>query len=158
MKTLVISAIHGRKELTQIWMDHCKRIGLDVCLAYTNEEDKPEGQYWSVKTPNEPLAEKWQKAVDLARLIKADRYLILGSDDFISERIWDSYQDFDFFGFKDMYFWWLRNNMSYYFKYHEQRNVLHPNRAESVGAGQMYSHRLLEEIDFKIFDQSDLEE
>ena len=157
MKTIVITAIHGRKELTDVWLAHCKRIGLEVCAAYSDDEDKPDG-VWSIQVENEPLAKKWQKAVDLARLVKADRYLILGSDDFISEKIFQYYDDFDFIGFSDMYFWNLSNNFSYYFSYDIHRNKIWKHRSETLGAGQMYSHSLLEKIDFKLFDQSDLPE
>lgn len=157
MKTLVVSAIHGRKEMTQAWMDHLNLLGLESVIAYTDEEDLPKGYTWSVQAPNEPLSGKWQKAMYHAKNIGADRYLILGSDDFPSPKLLDSYnKNLDFQGYSDMFFWWLKDNNLYYFAYPEDRQRRWPKRSQSLGAGQMYSRKFLEAIDYGIFDQRKL--
>lgn len=84
---VAISAVHGREELTQLWADHTSTLGFDVVMVATTAGQKePYGaNFISIAIENDPLAGKFNTAMEHALAIGADRIMILPSDDFASQ-------------------------------------------------------------------------
>lgn len=89
MKLGLITALHGRHKLTELFAAHTAQFGLPVFAAIT------EGDTANVLTaqrfgfayremPNEPVGDKFQSALDMAMEAGCDAVMILGSDDFVS--------------------------------------------------------------------------
>lgn len=87
---VAVSAAHGRPVLTALWRKHTESLGIKAVVSYT--EDDPQRPYWvcqtngfvSIRMPNEPLAGKFNAALDHAMAMGATRIMILPSDDFVS--------------------------------------------------------------------------
>lgn len=89
MKLGIITALHGRHELTKLWSEHTAALAIPVFAAIT------EGDAVNVATaerygfafremPNDPVGDKFQIALDMAMDAGCDAIMVLGSDDFIS--------------------------------------------------------------------------
>lgn len=98
--------------------------------------------------PNMPLGEKFQRGVDIARVMKANPLIINGSDDILGldfiELACASVSDgVDFIG---LYHWHiLHQKVLYHFKY---------NARLPLGGGRVFSKRALDALKWKLFDTS----
>lgn len=98
--------------------------------------------------PNSPLGEKFQRGVNIAKVLKADPLIINGSDDILGldfiERACAAVSDgVDFIG---LYHWHiLHNKVLYHFKY---------NARLPLGGGRVFSKRALDSMKWKLFDTS----
>jgi len=87
MKLGLVTAFHGRENLTRMWCEHTKQFGLPIYGGIT------EGQYLKGREkiatlrwmPNNPVGAKFNAALALAMADGCDAVMILPSDDFISQ-------------------------------------------------------------------------
>ena len=99
-----------------------------------------------VGTLNKPLGLKWQFGVNEARLLKANPLIICGSDDQLGDRFVESacklINNYDFIGLK-----------RFYVIYKRKRYTIEYKPAMPIGGGRIYSKKLLDKIDWKLFNQ-----
>lgn len=98
---------------------------------------------------NRPLGGKWQQGINVAKSIKADPVIILGSDDtinpeFITNAIKLLNQGYHFIGLRRYQV--LHNKTLYQFDY----KPIMP-----LGGGRVYSAELLNSIKWQLFEQKD---
>lgn len=106
-----------------------------------------------VEMPNQPLAEKFNMTLTMAKIYQVDYVLCLGSDDIIHPDLFDVYlkamqRGVDYIGFLDMYFWdTVSNKSAYWGGYRESYR-----EGCTAGAGRCLSARVLNEWDWKIWE------
>lgn len=89
MKLGIITAFHGRHDLTAMWAEHTAQFGLPVFVSIT-VDDVPniltaeKHGFRFATMPNNPVGAKFQAALDMALAGGCDRVMVLPSDDFIS--------------------------------------------------------------------------
>ena len=88
---VAISASHGRHALTRLWARHTETLGLDaIVVAYTEGDVEMRRticptSFTLVPMPNDPLAGKFNAAMERALELGATRIMILPDDDFVSQ-------------------------------------------------------------------------
>lgn len=108
-----------------------------------------------VEAPNEPLNQKWNKGLDVARHLEPDAVLIIGSDDLVSDSLMLRYSELlsgghDFFGLRDLYFFDpSRLKLGYWPGYGTMRQPL--RAGEPVGAARCHSRRAMEAVHWKLW-------
>ena len=90
MKLGLISAMHGRSELTAMWAEHTSQFGIPVYAAITDGDYDNLETAWKYKfewkvMPNNPVGDKFQAALTMAMQDGCDVVMRLPSDDFISK-------------------------------------------------------------------------
>lgn len=106
-----------------------------------------------IEIPNEPLAQKVNAPVLLAKKIGATNIICLGSDDLISIELFNIYieyikQGYDYIGVTDFYFYDLNSKKSSYWGgYRENWRSGH-----TAGAGRVLSSKLLDKWGWKPWD------
>lgn len=140
---LKIIAIHSEKNIYPI-------TGVDVEFHYHK---------------NTPISDKWQFALNKAKETNVDAVITLGSDDFLQSDIFILYekllkQNVLMCGFTDFYFSKIDSldQLHYWEGYGYSFDLKNqPHRiCETVGAGRMYSRLLLEKLQFKLWEDLDL--
>lgn len=88
MKLSIITAFHGRKNLTRMWCEHTQQFGLPIYAAITEGDHSSVISHklgiWMWKMPNNPVGNKFNAALALAMADDCDAVMVLPSDDFIS--------------------------------------------------------------------------
>ena len=90
MKLGLVTAFHGRVNLTRIWCEHTQQFGLPIYAAITVGDEAiseiaRDGCHLFVSMPNNPVGAKFNAALALAMEDGCDAVMILPSDDFISQ-------------------------------------------------------------------------
>lgn len=98
-----------------------------------------------VKAENKPLGLKWQKGVDYARQIKSNPVIILGSDDelgkdFVVNACNKIREGYHFIGLRRFK---VKSNKKLY--------TIDYKPAMPIGGGRIYSAKLLDDINWKLF-------
>jgi hypothetical protein len=125
---------------------------IDVVMIYSDDAD---GQFLNefpnviakAQVPNRPLSFKWNQAVKALHQIDFDAVILLGSDDYIDEKLLRFVQqnmDCDMIGFTDIYF--QANRQLYYWEGYEGAR-----KGEPSGAGRVYSKQFLESIGYNLY-------
>lgn len=87
---VAISAMHNRHALSRAWAEHTASLGFDMVIVAYSEGDTENAatcdnfNFHSGELPNNPLAGKFNAALNSAWLRGAERVMILPSDDFVS--------------------------------------------------------------------------
>lgn len=108
-------------------------------------------------TENKPLGKKWNDAMQEAGHIGHDdrttHYLIMGSDDLISQRTWEYLQTVkdDFIALQDFYFYGVKEKTFIHFKGYLPKQS---RAGHGLGAGKLISHKALLTIGFRGFIDS----
>ena len=120
----------------------------------TEEQIAADAGVHYAQAPNDPLGRKWQAGVDQARMMEPDALLILGSDTWLSNRwvetISKYLDEFDLVGKNQ---WHVCHPMPgleieiIQRGYYKGGSVNHP-----VGGGRMVSRRILDKVDWQIYD------
>lgn len=147
----VIIATHQRLSITKKNIECLLKCDVGVILVVSDQEEfavfKNLFPHISIiHYPNNPLGNKWQVGVDVARRLKADPLIINGSDDILCPEFFTkSYklleQGKHFIGLKSWYVYDLKK--IHHFNY----TALLP-----LGGGRVYSKTILEKIDYRLFD------
>ncbi|GAX60134.1 glycosyltransferases [Candidatus Scalindua japonica] len=103
---------------------------------------------------NNPLGKKWNYGLNACKKMKPDYVMILGSDDLISNNLLEAYlpycqKGYDFLGVMDAYFFDTVSNQCIYWSGYTNHRV-----EESIGAGRLLSHKLLDKSNWKIWDDN----
>ena len=152
MKIITVTAMHGRHKTVA---ECIKRMPfIDKVYIYSTDEDgeflKKQDVYAIAQYKNNPLSFKFNMAFRTLEQIDFDAGILLGSDDYIDtafiQYVEQTIADFDLIGFKDIYF---QNEQGlFYWKGYDNNR-----RGEPVGAGKVYSRKLLECLNWNVFDQ-----
>ena len=142
--------MHGRHKTVRNCLNRMPFI--DVVMIYSDDAD---GEFLNefpnviatAKVQNRPLSFKWNQAVKALHQIDFDAVILLGSDDYIDEKLLEFVQqnmDCDMIGFTDLYF--QANRQLYYWQGYEGAR-----RGEPSGAGRVYSKKFLESIGYNLY-------
>lgn len=88
---VAISACHGRHALTRLWGAHTLSLGLDgIVVAYTKGQTETrhalcQTAFTLIPMANDPLAGKFNAAMEVAIGLGATRIMLIPSDDFVSQ-------------------------------------------------------------------------
>lgn len=152
-KIIVVSAMHGRHATVKYCLNKLEALGLDVYMAYSNAQD---GlfltQFDNVKkithVSNQPLANKWNVALQAVKYVDFDAVILLGSDDYIDANFLDfikaKIQYYEMIAFTDMYF--KKGKAKYYWS-----GYTNHRQGEPAGAGKTYTKEFLKRINFDLF-------
>lgn len=142
--------MHGRHKTVRNCLNRMPFI--DVVMIYSDDAD---GEFLNefqnviatAQVRNRPLSFKWNQAVKALHQIDFDAVILLGSDDYIDEKLLDFVKqnmDCDMIGFTDLYF--QANRQLYYWEGYEGSR-----RGEPSGAGRVYSKQFLESIAYNLY-------
>ena len=108
-----------------------------------------------VEMPNKPVGAKWNEAHQHAFHVFGkdfgDYYLTTGSDDVMSQGMWDFYCDFkgERLVLTDLFFYELPTRKAIYWKGYKQGAKYH---GYPIGASQLHSQQTMIKLDWKPFD------
>lgn len=157
MKPTIVIATHQRVSITHklidsLWPQH-PELNIVLVVSLIGEfnyfkqfnHDRLHVVMWS----NRPLGGKWQQGINVAKSIKADPVIILGSDDtinpeFVTNAINLLNQGYHFIGLRRYQV--LHDKTLYQFDY----KPIMP-----LGGGRVYSAELLNAIKWQLFEQKD---
>ena len=156
MKIVVLTAIWQRHELFKIFMDGFERAKQNTdheLILVTVGSENIEFSDNHVESANQPLSDKWQNGMNKVKSLNPDYVLMLGSDDVICSNLLDVYtpemeKGIDLIGLIDCYFLDARINTLYHWI-----GYTNHRRNESIGMARMISKRLLNRIDWNIWDK-----
>ncbi len=155
MNPVVVIATHNRLNITSanILKLQEQTIVPKIVLVVS---DRKEMEYYKaqfqsitiVQFPNEPLGNKWQTGVSVAKTLGANPLIVLGSDDilglrFVEEACKKIESGIHFIGLKT--YWVHEKGKAYLINY----QPLQP-----IGGGRVYSEEMLKRIKYKVFDTS----
>jgi hypothetical protein len=124
---------------------------VQLVVSYTKTADKDTfnglnlANLHLVYSPNDPLGNKWQAAVNAAKTLSPDCVVILGSDDEINDDyIKNAYKllaaGYDFIGLR-------RYNVIY----KRRKYILDYKPVMPLGGGRVYSRKMLDTINWQLF-------
>jgi glycosyltransferase involved in cell wall biosynthesis len=165
LKIVTAIPVHGRHRLLIKTLSRLKRQTLPlhevVVIGSTNEDRKLAESVGCgyIYHENQPLGKKWQHGIDHLMTFNPDAVLILGSSDWISD-YWCEHmademgQGFDMVGKKEIFFLDVGKGddkrLMYWKGYFPKKD---PHRFnEPIGAGRLISRRILDELNWQIFD------
>ena len=137
----ILTAFWKRPEITEIFIQGCKRLGYPVTASVSEENYIPICQLHGIDyvlTANTPLGAKWNAGLKQALKSEWDYLLILGSDDLISNCLIDrymSYDGWDMIGVKDFYMYDIDTQRVKYFEGY--------NKDMSIGAGRLIKRKVI---------------
>ena len=105
-----------------------------------------------VLAPNIKLGRKANRSVELARELDVDYIMLTGSDDLMSQSLWDYYVNFkgEVLGLKDLYFYDMPTGKTLHWKGYSKNSS---RFGEPIGACKMIRKDILEKLDYKPFDE-----
>src|ERR1017187_2582030 len=115
MRICIVTCLYKRPELSKIVMDYySKNIKAQFIAvqSYESTDIQPTKDGWHKGyAPNYPVAQKFNKAFEIAKNYNPDAVILIGSDDLLSPALIKYYQNFysakaDYvLGLKDLYFY-----------------------------------------------------
>ncbi len=122
--------------------DECEQLAKEYGCRYSKSENRPLGRKW-----NNALKAAGHHGIDNG----TTHYLIMGSDDLISQKTWEYFQTVkhDFTGLIDFYFFDTKSTQVCYFKGYTEHMR---RRGHAIGAGKLISHQALLSIGFEGFE------
>jgi len=163
MRIAILTAIHNRIELTEIFIERTKRAIEEanttneyvLCSVISIDSKKPKNldgrQMLITYTDNDPLGKKWNAGMRHARTYADPDYvMILGSDDLISSSLLELIdhkinQGYEFISFKDLYFYSLNRKRV---KFGECGYWDGRGQNRSLGPARVCHRRILEKINW----------
>ena len=170
-KICFLTAIWKRYELTSAFLSHInflkeELIEFDIsCIIVGSEGEKTREMVISsgneyLEHENLPLSRKWDAGLRFSKSFDPDAVIILGSDDFISPQIVRSLLEkvssgWLMTGLMDMHI--LDSNGGRLFHWNGY-SVNTPHRMwETIGLGRCLSRKLLDRVDFSLWDKEDID-
>jgi hypothetical protein len=149
----VLIATHNRINITETNIRGILKSGANVILVVSSESEQEvfKAIFPTIRIelhPNNPLGEKWQHGVQVARELEADPLIVNGSDDLLSGDFFGKTadilkDDFHFIGLKSWYIYDMRK----VHRFNYMANL-------PLGGGRVYSKKMLERINYSLFDKS----
>jgi len=154
MKLGIITAIHGRYDMTKAFLTAMKRLkeefDIPTFVAVTKGDESIDmlqfGNVGFVEHENKPLGAKWNAVVELAASSDCTHFMILGSDDIPSSRYIEhvlTLGEYDVSGINGMWFWGLNPRRAGF----EEFGFFHTK--VMCGAGKVLSHAALDACDYR---------
>ena len=150
----IITYCHGRESVLQVFVNNLLALvpvpkviicgsGEDNCKSIVEAAG-----FEYIEYKNFPVGEKANFCCSHAFEFDVTHYMITGSDDLISQRLWDFYLNYkgSYCGLKDLYFFCTESRKLIYWKGYleEKRYFGYP-----IGSCLLISRDLMEEVDFK---------
>jgi hypothetical protein len=146
-KLAVILPYWGRPEVTKLCFERLNeqrlKFNFDVFVSGDNDSIVPSGWY-IVDVPNLPLGNKLNSLIE--QTTKYDGVIILGSDNFVSDSVFELYQTIDttkevFYGFDDCHVYdaWS-NQLKYGITY-----------KDTIGVARLWTKPTLEKMEYKLY-------
>lgn len=161
MRLAIVTAMWKRPEVFNIFgmntaklIRECEELDIKVFVAGSEGEKSRELAesfgFEYVETPNEPLYQKWNVAVQSSRGWRPDHVLLMGSDDIMDAIMMGNYIEpmrnrIDFIGCTDWMFYDIESENAIYWGGYKEAF----RKGQTVGAGRMFSRRLLNRIDWQ---------
>jgi hypothetical protein len=159
MKIVAVMPVHGRLPLLRLTVARLVRQGIDVvCAGHTDEEQEictEAGAYFILCDARLTLGAKWQLCVDMARKMKPDALMMMGSADMVqdgwAETLYaDLQKGYAMAGTESIYFLDIQPKNSK--RMFHWGGYLGHRKGEPIGTGRMVSRRALDLIGWKLFD------
>ena len=160
MNPIIITAMHGRPDITRVFGMASQRIFKEtgvrsLSVVTRNDYDNIRlcneyGINW-VESRNEPLGAKWNTTLQHLKDIDFSHVIILGSDDIVSTSFIEyqiSKSDTDLSGMEDLWFWGLNPKRAGFRTFGHWTSNLN----KLLGVGRMVSRKMLEKLDWKLWD------
>jgi hypothetical protein len=161
-RIVAVMPVKGREELFGITI---KRLYQQrdvemtvVCIGHTHEEwevTNDNGGIFIMMPNDTPLGAKWQRGIDEAAYIDPDAVMIVGSGNWFTNgwcgNLFPLLEEFDVVGSEEMYIYHIRQKdriMLHWGGYYTSR------RGDMLGAGRMISKRILDKVNWQIYDTS----
>ena len=153
MNPVILMAMYGRKQLVQTNLEllrkqKCKVVVItstDPDYLFIRDLDMPNVEI--CVAPNHPLGRKWQIGLDYCKNLNADPVVVVGSDDFLSDRFVEkalSFKELDFIFFTQWHIHDSVGKKDYFLKY---KNVF------PLGSGRVFFKRFLDKNGWILFDK-----
>lgn len=172
IKLAIVSAVWKRPEVFEMFAAGVHKLertcDMDITVIIAGSEGKRSQSmverhgFKYVEVPNEPLATKVNAPMLIARHLKIDYVLCVGSDDIVSPGLMKVYESYmragiDYIGVTDFYFYDLTTKRAAYWGGYTDKRKGH-----TAGAGRLISNRLLNSWNWqpweirhsKVLDQS----
>lgn len=166
MKLAIVTAVWQRHEIFEMFakgiheLEKLKGIEIVTIVAgsegYKSKTLVEKHNFHYIEMPNQPLAEKVNAPLLMAKAMNVDYVLCLGSDDIIHIDLMKKYielmnERYDFIGVLDFYFYdTVSNKSSYWGGYRDKRRENH-----TCGAGRIISKGLLNRWNWKIWENKE---
>ena len=163
MKIAIVTALWKRHEIFELFakgiheLEKIKGIELITIVAGSERELSKNlvenHNFHYIEVPNQPLGEKVNSPLKLAKEFNVDYVLCLGSDDIIHPYLMKRFielmkQNIDFIGVLDFYFFEVETKKAAYWGgYRDFRRISH-----TCGAGRIVSKRLLDLWHWRIWE------
>lgn len=143
-------------KLQQSFCDDCDFINILIDSEDSNKEvfgyDK---SFIYHNYANLPLSDKWLYTLDVLKENDFDYVFIIGSDNTIDDKIFERYisqmkKGVDIIGITDMHIYDLIGREMYYWGGYPKK---HKRHGETIGLGRCFSKRVIEQMDFKLWDK-----
>jgi hypothetical protein len=156
MKLALIIAIYKRHDLERIVLDNFNRqsekFGFEIIIAGSEGEVSKElakGCHY-IEVENNPLSDKHNVMLQVAKNLNVDGVVLMGSDDLVSDSFWSNIYKFtpnetNVKGLIDLYFYSTKTQELGHFKGYK-------NKTQSAGAGRFFSKYILDSMDWKLWD------
>lgn len=150
---IFLTAVHKRPEITEIFLENIPS-KYPIVIVGDREDECGEviaqhGNTIYLQSENKPLGRKFNKGLEYLRDKDFDYVFITGSDDIFQPELLDYYETlkgkYDYVGLTDFYFHDFQAT-----KYCP--GFIHDRKGEPHGAGRMISRKVLEQLDFKLWD------
>ena len=160
IKPVIVTGMWKRPEVFKIFGQHYKGLGIDVIVAGSEgkESEKLAKKYGFhyIEIENQPLATKMNATTLKAKELGYTHVICVGSDDLLSKELIDEYlklmrKGYDYIGVTDFYFYEMESSKAAYWGGYRDRQRL----GHTAGAGRVISRTLLDEWDWKPWDDKD---
>lgn len=160
IKPVIVTGMWKRPEVFKIFGQHYKDLGIDVIVAGSEgkESEKLAKKYGFhyIEIENHPLATKMNATTLKAKELGYTHVICVGSDDLLSKELIDEYlklmrKGYDYIGVTDFYFYEMESSKAAYWGGYRDRQRL----GHTAGAGRVISRTLLDEWDWKPWDDKD---
>lgn len=152
-KVVFVMSSHERESITLQNIEHLCTMG-EVVVTVTNESefelyDRKTGAY-VFKCDNSPLGNKWQTALDKAKLLNPDYIIPVGSDDFLCYNYFDNAKrliskGYDFVGVNG----WYMSDGKQHFKSKYKLRTDFP-----AGSGRVFTKKALDACNWQLYERS----
>lgn len=167
-RLVILTCVWKRFELSSIVLSACQemqermadRVEL-VLLAVGSEGEASralceDNGFAYLEYPNSPLSHKWNAGVRAARAFNPHGLVIVGSDDFITDNLLESWveklrEGYHFLGIRDLYVLDLSSGRLGYWGGYEHSRLMPYRAGEPIGLGRCFSRSLLEATDWNLW-------
>jgi len=158
IRLAIVSAIWGRPEIFDLFAKKTKQLkhkDVEIVVIIAGSEGKKSKEqvekhgFKYIEIPNDPLAHKMNCTTELAGKYKCDYVLCVGSDDIITQPLFDFYvaemkKSTEFVGTLDWYFYDTKSKrFAYWGGYTDKR------KGHTCGAGRLLNARLMSIFNWK---------